>query len=148
VSLGSAWSSALLRLMPATMSFFVVTAVAHEGSTHVHEGSIEGLYLPLTLGDETRLSGHVRRQERSSEPCVEESHVTEVRVARRITPYVVRHPRFGRQAGDAATEDVPRRCEGGGWMVERPSVLTFEVAVTSIVESNPVNIDYAAALVA
>jgi hypothetical protein len=35
----------------------------------------------------------------------------------------------------------------GGWMPERPPVLTFEVAVTSIVESNRVNIDYAAALV-
>ena len=72
----------------------------------------------------------------------------EVRVARRIAPCVVRHLRFGRQAGDAATGDAPRRCEGGGWMVERRSVLTFEVAVTSIVESNRVNIDYAAALVA
>jgi hypothetical protein len=61
---------------------------------------------------------------------------------------VVRHLRFGRQAGDAATGDVPRRREGGGWMVERRPVLTLEVAVTSIVESNRVNIDYAAALVA
>ena len=72
----------------------------------------------------------------------------EVRVARRIAPCVVRHLRFGREAGDAATGDVPRRREGGGWMFERPSVLTFEVSVSSIVESNRVNIDYAVALVA
>ena len=72
----------------------------------------------------------------------------EVGVARRIAPRVVRHLRFGRQTGDAATCDAPRRGERGGWMVERPSVHTFEVAVTSIVESDRVNIDYAAALVA
>jgi hypothetical protein len=60
---------------------------------------------------------------------------------------VVRHLRFGRQAGEAPTSDGPGRCEGGGWMFERPPVL-FEVAVTSVVESNRVNIDEAVSLVA
>ena len=96
----------------------------------------------------TRRSGHVRRQERSSEPCVEESYIMEVRVARRIAPCVVRHLRLRRQAGDAATGDAPRRCEGGGWMLERPPVVTFEVAVTSIVEPDRVNIHFSATLVA
>ena len=72
----------------------------------------------------------------------------EVRVARRIAPCVVRHLRFGRQTGDAATGDLPRRCEGGSWMFERSTVLIFEVAVTSIVEPNRVDIDHAATLVA
>ena len=72
----------------------------------------------------------------------------EVRVARRIAPCMVRHLRFGGQAGDAATRDAPRRCEGVGWMLERPPVITLEVAVTSIVEPDRVNIDFAAALIA
>ena len=64
----------------------------------------------------------------------------EVRVARRIAQCVVRHLRFGRQTGEAATSDGARRCEGAGSIFERPPVL-FEVAVTSVVESNRVNID-------
>ena len=87
-----------------------------------------------------RLSGCVRRQESSSEPCGEKSHVMKVRLARRIAPCVVRHLRSGRQAGEAATSDGPGRCERAGWIFERSPVL-FEVAVTSVVESNLVNID-------
>jgi hypothetical protein len=60
---------------------------------------------------------------------------------------MVCHLRFCRQTGDTPTSDVPRRCEGGGSMFERPPVLTFEAPVTSIVESNRVKIDYAVTLV-
>ena len=71
----------------------------------------------------------------------------EVGIGRRVAPCMVRHLRLGRETGDTPTSDVSRRCEGGGWMFERPPVLTFEVAVTSIVESNRVKIDYAVAVV-
>jgi hypothetical protein len=60
---------------------------------------------------------------------------------------VVRHLRFGRQAGEAATSDGPGRCKGAGWMFERPPVL-LEGAATSLVGSNRVNIDQAVSLVA
>ncbi len=76
------------------------------------------------------------------------AHVEEICRPWFESPRVVRHLSLRGQAGDAATGDVPRRCEGVGWMLERPPVVPFEVAVTSIVEPDRVNIDFATALVA
>jgi len=97
--------------------------------------------------DTARFTRLVRPLKWRSQAVVKKSHVVDIRVARLVSPRMVRHLRFGGQTRDAVSGNAPRRRERFSRVSEWLTILGQQMTVALVIKPDRVNFHLASSFV-